>query len=94
MSKKKFTPKTSTSSLKSSEPLVFGKKHYLLMGIGLGLIVLGMLLMLGGRMPDPNTWDDSLIYSHRRITLAPLSIVAGLILQVYAIFYKVKPVHE
>jgi drug/metabolite transporter (DMT)-like permease len=94
MSKKKFTPKTSTSPGRTSEPLIFGKKHYLLMGIGLGLIVLGMLLMLGGKMPDPNTWDDSLIYSHRRITLAPLCIVAGLILQVYAIFFKVKPIHD
>jgi hypothetical protein len=81
----KFVPKSAASS---GTPLIFGKKNYLWLGIGLGFIVLGMLLMLGGGMPDANTWDDSLIYSHRRITLAPLSILIGLGIQIYAIFLK------
>lgn len=67
---------------------MFGKRNFIFMGIGLGLIVLGSLLMLGGGMPDPNTWDESLIYSFRRITLAPIVILAGLIVQIYAIFTK------
>lgn len=39
-----------------------------LFGIGLALIVLGFVLMSGGRMTDPNVWDESVIYSFRRIT--------------------------
>jgi len=39
-------------------------------------------------MPSPEVWDESLIYSGRRITLAPMVILAGLIVNVYAIFVK------
>jgi hypothetical protein len=51
-------------------------------------MLLGILLMGGGAMPDPNTWDDSIIYSARRVTLAPLLMVAGMVVGVYAIFKK------
>jgi len=39
-------------------------------------------------MPSPDVWDESLIYSTRRITIAPMFILAGLIVSVYAIFVK------
>jgi len=87
----KFVPKSASSA---GSPMLFGKKNYMWLGIGLGLIVLGMILMLGGGMPDPDTWDDSLIYSHRRITIAPLFILAGLAIQIYAIFIKKDQVDE
>ena len=66
--------------------LLFGKSQYKFMLIGVGLIAIGMLLMLGGSMPSPDVWDDSLIYSFRRITLAPIFILAGLVVEIYAIF--------
>lgn len=68
--------------------MLFGKRNFMFMGLGFGLIIIGCLLMLGGGMPDQNTWDESLIYSFRRITLAPIFILAGLIMQIYAIFIK------
>jgi hypothetical protein len=43
--------------------------------------------MLGGH-EDPNVWDETVIYSFRRITLAPIVILAGLAVEVYAIFKK------
>lgn len=58
------------------------------MGIGCGLIALGLILMLGGGMDDPAVWDESVIYSPIRITLAPIVILAGLGMQIYAIFKK------
>jgi len=45
-----------------------------------------MVLMMGGGMPTPDMWDDNIIYSHRRITLAPILILIGLGVEVYAIF--------
>ncbi len=42
--------------------------------------------MRGGAMPDENTWDASRIYSFTRITLAPILILAGLGVEIYAIF--------
>lgn len=71
-----------------SFPLLFSNENYKLIAIGCGLIALGLILMLGGNMKDPNVWDESVIYSFRRITLAPIVILAGLAFQVYAIFKK------
>lgn len=69
-------------------PLLFNKQTYLYIGIGCGLIALGLILMLGGGMDDPAVWDESVIYSPIRITLAPIIILAGLGMQIYAIFKK------
>lgn len=67
---------------------LFGRKNFLIMLGGLLLIGLGMLLMSGGAMPSPDVWDESIIYSTRRTLLAPIVILIGLGLQIYAIFAK------
>ncbi len=78
---------TSSSNL-SKEELLFNKQNYIWMGIGMLLIALGLVLMSGGSMPSPDVWDESIIYSWRRTVLAPLLMVAGLAVEVYAIFKK------
>lgn len=70
----------------SNEPLIFGKQNYLWMGIGAVLIALGLVLMLGGQQPSADVWDPNVIYSFRIITLAPIIILAGLAIEIYAIF--------
>jgi len=90
----KSESKTSfVSSAKSSrqakavqQDLIFGRQNYLFIALAFGLILLGMLLMMGGSMPDANTWDESLIYSTRRTLIAPITILIGLVLGVVAIF--------
>jgi hypothetical protein len=67
---------------------LFGKENYKWMVIGLVVIVAGILLMIGGRSPDPNQFDPNEVYSFRRITLAPILILLGLGLEVFAIFRK------
>jgi len=79
---------TSTSATVATQPLLFGKQNYILMGAGFGLILLGLLLMSGGAMPSPDVWDENIIYGFRRTVLAPLLMVAGLIVEVVAIFKK------
>lgn len=69
-------------------PLLFTRQNYLYIGIGCALIAFGLILMLGGGMKDPNVWDESVIYSARRTVLAPIVILAGLGMQIYAIFKK------
>ena len=54
--------------------------------IGLICIIVGLLLMIGGKSEDPNKFDPKEVYSFRRVTLAPIIILAGLALEVFAIF--------
>ena len=67
---------------------LFGKTNYLLMVAGVVVIALGMLLMTGGKSPDPNVFDPNEVYSKTRVTVAPILIVLGLVIEIYAIFKK------
>ena len=69
---------------------IFDKQNYLWMVIGAVTIILGFLLMIGGKSTDPNVFNKEEVYSFRRITLAPILIVAGLIIEIYAIMKKPK----
>ena len=64
--------------------MVFGKKNYQLMLLGLIFITLGFFLMSGGGSEDPNIFNDE-IYNFRRIRVAPILVVFGFIIEVYAI---------
>ena len=66
----------------------FGKSNYTWMLIGAACIVIGMLLMSGGKSPNPDVFDANEVYSFRRITLAPIVIIIGFIIEIYAIFKK------
>ncbi|MDQ2718333.1 MAG: DUF3098 domain-containing protein [Bacteroidota bacterium] len=59
--------------------------------IGLVVLAIGFFLLAGGKSPDPNVFNDNEIYSFRRITLAPIIIVAGFIIEIYAIIKKQRP---
>lgn len=78
------------TKLTPEENVLFTKDNYKWMLIGLIVIALGMLLMVGGKSPDPNVFNADEIYGFRRITLAPILIVAGLVIEVYAIMKKQK----
>ena len=45
-----------------------GRENYKLMAIGFGVIILGFILMAGGRSEDPTVFSED-IFSFRRITL-------------------------
>jgi Protein of unknown function (DUF3098) len=66
----------------------FSKSNYIWMLVGGALILIGMLLMSGGKSADPNVFNVNEVYSFRRITLAPIVIIAGFLVEVYAIFKK------
>ncbi len=69
---------------------LFHKENYLLMLAGLVVIIIGMMIMSGGKSNDPKIFDQKEVYSTTRITIAPILIVIGLGLQVFAIFKKPK----
>jgi hypothetical protein len=77
-----------TSSVSESSGMLFHKENYVLMGAGIVLILLGFVLMAGGRHPDPNVFDADALYSFRRITLAPILVLLGFAVEGYAILKK------
>lgn len=54
----------------------FERRNYFFFLLGIGLLCVGYLLMSGGGVEDPNEFSDA-IFSARRITLAPLTVMAG-----------------
>jgi hypothetical protein len=69
---------------------LFTKENFTWMIIGGVIIALGMFLMSGGKSTDPKVFDTKEVYSTTRITIAPLLILFGLVLEIYAIFKKPK----
>jgi membrane-bound ClpP family serine protease len=67
----------------------FHKENYLFLIAGIVLIVVGFLLMLGGGSDDPKVFSEAL-FDFRRLTLAPILILAGFIVEIYAIMKRPK----
>ena len=66
-----------------------GRENYKLLAIGFPIIIIGFLLMLGGKSPSPDKFSND-IFSFRRITLAPIVVLAGFIFEIWAIMKKPK----
>ncbi len=64
-----------------------GRENYKLMAIGFAIIIVGFILMAGGRSDDPKVFSED-IFSFRRITVAPLIVLAGFIFEIYAIMKR------
>ena len=73
----------------ASAPL-FGKDNFIWMIAGLAVMALGFFLMAGGKSPDPNVFNEKEVYSTTRITIAPILIIAGLVIEIFAIMRKPK----
>jgi Protein of unknown function (DUF3098) len=69
---------------------IFSKDNYIWMLVGVVVIAIGMFLMAGGASSNPSIFLKDEVYSKQRITVAPLMILAGLAIEIYAIFKKPK----
>jgi hypothetical protein len=67
-----------------------GKENYKLLAIGMAIIILGFILMYGGASDDPSILNTDEVFSFRRITLAPIVVLAGFIFEIWAIMKKPK----
>jgi membrane-bound ClpP family serine protease len=72
------------------ENFALGKENYILLVIGFAIIVIGFILMIGGKSEDPTVFNEKEIFSFRRITLAPLVVLAGFIFEIWAIMKRPK----
>lgn len=67
----------------------FGKRNYQLLIAGVIVMAIGFILMSGGGSEDPNVFSDA-IFNTQRLTVAPILILTGLIIEVFAILHKPK----
>ena len=70
--------------------LLFGRQNYMIIFIGIGVLIIGYLLMVGGSSDDPTVFNKEEVYHWRRITVAPIVVITGYVIMIYAIFKKPK----
>ena len=65
-----------------------GKKNYIALAIGFAILVVGYALMAGGASTDPNVFNGDEIFNFRRITLAPIVLIIGFAVEIFAIMWR------
>ena len=63
------------------------RRNYILLAAGFAVIVLGFVLMAGGGSDSPDEFDYAM-FSWRRITLAPILVIGGFVMEIYAILKR------
>jgi len=77
------------NEIKETDPgFALGRKNYMYLLIGFVIIIVGFLLMIGGKSEDPNVFNKDEIFSFRRITLAPIVVLIGFAFEIWAIMKK------
>ena len=83
------TKAKNTDTAENQKVMPFGKMNYILVLIGIALIALGFILMIGGGSLDPDVFNEQM-FNFRRLTLAPILVLAGFVVEIVAIFWKGK----
>ena len=60
------------------------RRNYILLAVGFAVILLGFVLMAGGGSDEFNY----AMFSWRRITLAPILVIGGFVIEIYAIMKR------
>ena len=71
-------------------PFIFDSTNYIIMVIGIVVILIGFALMSGGATSDVNVFPAEDLYSFRRITLAPIIVMTGFGIEIFAILKRPK----
>ena len=72
----------------SNSNFAFSKENYIWLCVGIVILVIGYILMSGGGSDNPNEFHADQIFSARRITLAPITVLVGYGTILYAILKK------
>jgi glucose uptake protein GlcU len=67
----------------------FGKENFILLAISVVIIIVGFILVSGGKTTEETGFDPS-IFNQRRLLVAPIVIMSGFGLVIYAILKKPK----
>lgn len=80
---------TTAKENKLNLQLAFGPINYIMMVAGIVILAIGYILLSGGGSDDPNTFNPAM-FDARRLTVAPILIVLGFAVEIFAIMYKGK----
>ena len=58
------------------------RKNYIILAIGFAVVLLGFVLMAGGGSHSATEFNYDM-FSFRRITLAPILVVGGFVVEIY-----------
>ena len=64
-------------------------RNCVLLAIGFAVVLLGFVLMAGGGSDSPDEFNYAM-FSWRRITLAPILVIGGFVIEIYAIMRRYK----
>lgn len=68
---------------------VLGKINYILMAVGFAILIIGYVLLSGGKSPDPKVFSTEL-FTTTRVTIAPVLIILGFTVEIIALIIKPK----
>jgi hypothetical protein len=74
----------------SNVSFMFDKENYTIMAVGVVIVIIGFLLMTGAANDNPAVFNKEEIYSFRRISLAPVVVIIGFLIGIYAILKRPK----
>ena len=89
MAKNKTMANPVKNRAEEEKQFAFSKKNYSILILGLLLIAIGFLLMIGGESENPQEFNYA-IFNFQRLTLAPIIILAGLVVEIFAIMWRPK----
>ena len=88
MAKELKKEKSKTTEVADNQKVMpFGKQNFIIVLIGIVLIALGFILMMGGGSNDPDVFNEQM-FNFRRLTVAPILVLAGFVVEIVAIFWK------
>jgi Protein of unknown function (DUF3098) len=76
------------SNLKKKQGFAFGKENYRILIVGVVVVFIGYALMIGGGSADPAVFTGDELFNTQRITIAPLTILAGFVIVLFGIMKK------
>ena len=68
----------------------FTKNNYIILGVGVLFIIIGLFLMQGGGSEDTTIHNEEEMFGFQRTVLAPICIIGGFIINIFAILYSPK----
>lgn len=88
MTKNEKTTDTSSGKKKIFD-FAFGRENYILMIAGIVVLTIGYMLLTGGGSDDPDVFSYEL-FNARRLVVAPIVILGGFVIEIFAIMIKPK----